>query len=120
MYEIVLRQHKCDMHALLLFSQASCNPVAYSFLADFFPPQHRALALSVYHYGVYLGELGGGGGGGEGEGEEGREWGRERWIMDEDGWERRKCEELVEVGWIDFGEHTLGSLTAQRVGLMED
>ena len=41
-------------------------------------------------------------------------------MMDEEGWERRKCEELVEGGWIDFGEHTLDSLTAQRVGLMED
>ena len=67
MYEIVLRQHKCDVHALLLFSQASCNPVAYSLLADFFPPQHRALALSVYHYGVYLGKLGGREGNGEGK-----------------------------------------------------
>ena len=35
--------------------QASCNPVAYSLLADFFPPNHRAVALSVYHFGVYLG-----------------------------------------------------------------
>ena len=38
--------------------QASCNPVAYSLLADFFPSQHRAFALSVYHYGVYLGKTG--------------------------------------------------------------
>lgn len=35
--------------------QASCNPVAYSLLADFWPPNHRAVALSVYHFGVYLG-----------------------------------------------------------------
>lgn len=40
----------------LFYLQASCNPVAYSLLADFFPPQHRAFALSVYHYGVYLGK----------------------------------------------------------------
>ena len=43
---------KCPLFHL----QASCNPVAYSLLADFFPPQHRAIALSIYHYGVYLGK----------------------------------------------------------------
>ncbi|CAI8021136.1 Protein spinster [Geodia barretti] len=43
------------LRILLGVGEASCNPVAYSLLADFFPSQHRAFALSVYHYGVYLG-----------------------------------------------------------------
>jgi MFS family permease len=43
------------LRILLGVGEASCNPVAYSLLADFFPVQHRAFALSVYHYGVYLG-----------------------------------------------------------------
>ena len=35
--------------------QASCNPVAYSLIADFYPENRRAFAFSVYHFGVYLG-----------------------------------------------------------------
>lgn len=44
-----------SLPAFLPSLQASCNPVAYSLIADFFPARHRAFALSVYHYGVYLG-----------------------------------------------------------------
>ena len=36
-------------------------------------------------------------------------------MMDEEGWERRKCEELVEGVLIDFGEHTLDSFSVQWV-----
>lgn len=43
------------LRVLLGVGEASCNPVAYSLIADMFPPQHRAFALSFYHYGVYLG-----------------------------------------------------------------
>jgi hypothetical protein len=44
------------LRIFLGIGEASCNPVAYSLLADIFPVQHRAFAFSVYHYGVYLGE----------------------------------------------------------------
>ena len=47
----------CKCTIFLFFLQASCNPVAYSLLADFFPEKNIAFALSVYHYGVYLGKL---------------------------------------------------------------
>lgn len=43
------------LRVLLGVGEASCNPVAYSLVADFFPAYHRAFALSFYHYGVYLG-----------------------------------------------------------------
>jgi len=43
------------LRIFLGIGEASCNPVAYSLIADFFPARHRAFALSVYHYGVYLG-----------------------------------------------------------------
>ena len=48
---------KCKIIYLYLYFilQATCNPVAYSLIADFFPPKHRAVALSIYHFGVYLG-----------------------------------------------------------------
>lgn len=43
------------LRVLLGVGEASCSPVAYSLLSDFFPPQHRAFALSIYHFGVYAG-----------------------------------------------------------------
>eukprot|EP00050_Salpingoeca_kvevrii_P020745 m.102295 g.102295 ORF g.102295 m.102295 type:complete len:518 (-) comp9002_c0_seq2:55-1608(-) len=39
--------------------EASCNPAAFAMIAHAFPPAQHATALSVYHFGVYLG--GGGG-----------------------------------------------------------
>ena len=45
----------CTLTFCLLFLQATCNPVAYSLLADFYPENRRAFAFSVYHFGVYLG-----------------------------------------------------------------
>ncbi|MGH9846232.1 MAG: spinster family MFS transporter, partial [Blastocatellia bacterium] len=35
--------------------EASLSPAAYSLLADYFPPQRRATALSVYSMGIYIG-----------------------------------------------------------------
>jgi MFS family permease len=35
--------------------EASLSPAAYSLLADYFPPDQRATALSVYSMGIYLG-----------------------------------------------------------------
>eukprot|EP00117_Sycon_ciliatum_P028397 scpid29311/ scgid5891/ Protein spinster homolog 1; Protein not really started; Spinster-like protein len=35
--------------------EATCTPVAFSMLSDFFPPHLRALALSCYMSGVYFG-----------------------------------------------------------------
>ena len=35
--------------------EAGCNPSAHSLIADYFPPQRRATALSVYACGVYVG-----------------------------------------------------------------
>ncbi|AMN46218.1 hypothetical protein ACG33_03670 [Steroidobacter denitrificans] len=35
--------------------EAGCNPSAHSLISDYFPPQKRATALSVYACGVYLG-----------------------------------------------------------------
>lgn len=35
--------------------EASLSPAAYSMLADYFPPQRRARAMSVYTSGVYIG-----------------------------------------------------------------
>ena len=47
----------CDLYGIPSDSppQASCNPVAYSLIADFYPENRRAFAFSVYHFGVYLG-----------------------------------------------------------------
>jgi len=36
--------------------QATCNPVAYSLISDYFSTDKRATALSVYHVGVYIGK----------------------------------------------------------------
>lgn len=35
--------------------EAGCNPSAHSLIADYFPPQRRATALSVYACGVFVG-----------------------------------------------------------------
>jgi MFS family permease len=43
------------LRILLGIGEATCNPVAYSLLADFYPENRRAFAFSVYHFGVYLG-----------------------------------------------------------------
>lgn len=40
---------------LVGIGEAGCNPSAHSLIADYFPPQRRATALSVYACGVYVG-----------------------------------------------------------------
>jgi MFS family permease len=35
--------------------EASLSPAAYSLIADYFPPQHLGVAISVFYMGVYLG-----------------------------------------------------------------
>ena len=35
--------------------EATLSPAAYSMIADYFPPQRRAFAISVYSMGIYLG-----------------------------------------------------------------
>jgi MFS transporter, Spinster family, sphingosine-1-phosphate transporter len=40
---------------LLGIGEATCNPAVYSMLSDLFPLTHRATALSVYNFGVYIG-----------------------------------------------------------------
>ncbi len=35
--------------------EASLSPAAYSLIADYFPPERRATAISVYSMGIYLG-----------------------------------------------------------------
>jgi MFS family permease len=35
--------------------EATLSPAAYSMIADYFPPEHRATAISVYSMGIYLG-----------------------------------------------------------------
>lgn len=51
-----------DFWALLLLrmglglGEASCNPIAYSLISDYFLPQNRATALAVYTFGIYVGE----------------------------------------------------------------
>ncbi|XP_071965382.1 MFS-type efflux pump MSMEG_3705-like [Antedon mediterranea] len=40
---------------MLGIGEATCNPAAYSLIADYFLPLHRAKALSFYHFGIYLG-----------------------------------------------------------------
>ena len=36
--------------------EASLSPSAYSMISDYFPPQRRATAISVYSMGIYLGQ----------------------------------------------------------------
>src|SRR5262249_8001326 len=35
--------------------EAALSPSAYSLIADYFPPQRRSMAISVYTMGIYLG-----------------------------------------------------------------
>lgn len=35
--------------------EATLSPAAYSMIADYFPPERRAMAISVYSMGIYLG-----------------------------------------------------------------
>ena len=35
--------------------EAACNPPAYSLIADYFHPSHRAFANSIYSLGIYIG-----------------------------------------------------------------
>jgi MFS family permease len=35
--------------------EAALSPAAYSMIADYFPPQRRAVAISVYSMGIYIG-----------------------------------------------------------------
>jgi sugar phosphate permease len=35
--------------------QAACNPPAYSIMSDYFPPQYRTTANSIYSLGIYVG-----------------------------------------------------------------
>jgi len=35
--------------------EASLSPAAYSLIADYFRPEHRATAFSVYSMGIYVG-----------------------------------------------------------------
>jgi MFS family permease len=37
--------------------EAGCNPSAYSIISDYFEPQRRATAQSIYSLGVYLGQF---------------------------------------------------------------
>ncbi|TQV86274.1 MFS transporter [Exilibacterium tricleocarpae] len=39
--------------------EAGCSPPAHSMISDYFPPQQRATAMSVYSMGVYIGILAG-------------------------------------------------------------
>ncbi len=43
------------VRVLVGIGEAGCNPSAHSLIADYFPPQRRATALSVYACGVYVG-----------------------------------------------------------------
>lgn len=43
------------IRVLVGIGEAGCNPSAHSLIADYFPPQRRATALSVYACGVYVG-----------------------------------------------------------------
>lgn len=43
------------IRVLVGIGEAGCNPSAHSLIADYFPPQRRATALSVYACGVYIG-----------------------------------------------------------------
>jgi hypothetical protein len=40
---------------MLGVGEATCNPAAYSIVADLFAASRRASALAVYHFGVYMG-----------------------------------------------------------------
>jgi len=37
--------------------EAGCTPPAHSLIADYFPPERRAMALSIYSCGIFLGVL---------------------------------------------------------------
>ncbi len=43
------------MRVLVGIGEAGCNPSAHSLISDYFPPQRRATALSVYACGVFIG-----------------------------------------------------------------
>lgn len=43
------------VRVLVGIGEAGCNPSAHSLIADYFPPQRRATALSVYACGVFIG-----------------------------------------------------------------
>lgn len=35
--------------------QSACNPPAYSIMSDYFHPQYRTTATSIYSFGIYIG-----------------------------------------------------------------
>lgn len=43
------------MRVLLGFFQSFLNPAAYSMIADYFPPEKRTRASSIYNLAIYLG-----------------------------------------------------------------
>ncbi|CDW78847.1 permeases of the major facilitator superfamily [Stylonychia lemnae] len=45
----------CVCRIFLGIFQAACNPPAYSIMADYFHPQYRTTANSIYSLGIYLG-----------------------------------------------------------------
>jgi MFS family permease len=45
----------CIMRILLGLFEACIGPPAYSLITDFFPPEKRTLANSVYSFGIYIG-----------------------------------------------------------------
>jgi MFS family permease len=45
----------CAMRILLGLFEACLGPPAYSLITDFFPPEKRTVANSVYSFGIYIG-----------------------------------------------------------------
>lgn len=45
----------CVMRILLGLFEACIGPPAYSLITDFFPPEKRTLANSMYSFGIYIG-----------------------------------------------------------------
>ena len=37
------------------FFESACNPPAYSLITDYFPPEMRTRANSIYSFGIYIG-----------------------------------------------------------------
>ena len=42
-------------YVFLFYREAGCTPFATSLIADYFAANHRALAIGLYNWGIYIG-----------------------------------------------------------------
>ena len=45
-----------SMRVLQGVAMSVCNPAAYSLIRDYFPPEYRSTANSIYSSGIYVGQ----------------------------------------------------------------